>query len=456
MSNVFSFYFDGSIVQALKACISSNSVTIKDALTFPLDGLDDYLSGCGEKTFIICCNPLLFHQDIVYLPPAASSHYDKLVRTEVQKIHPELTSFTSFHRTVGQATIDSKVHNKIAAFSYTDDTLSSFISVFNLYNKVISHIYAAPYSIFRLAASTCVTDPAQARIFTAALPGEKLLLVSENKELEFIRKIPSPDATLLPADTQNINMTVDYCFQSFRVKPLEVVTLNQPETSEELSQLLTVPIRSALSPVLASVPRHVVQDYLAPLAAALHYFESPHVGDILPSDYVSFSRNKKVLSTASKLMIALALLLAGFTLTEWLIISDLKPGIGILRSHLSNSGEEVATYRKLDEEVKFLNQRLKFIQKHNPATALASLTLPSSDEYSIKSILIQDVAGSLGVQIQGDISASGLSDTQIIFERIVGQIGKIPGYTVKSSTLDIKQKTFIMQARYSSSVQKGK
>src|SRR6185369_4674979 len=102
MSNVFCIYFDGAIVQVLKSCISGDTVTVIDAQTFPHDDFDDYLSGCSENNFIICYNPLQFHQDIVYLPPAASRQYDKLVRSEVRKIHTELTSFTTFHTSVGQ------------------------------------------------------------------------------------------------------------------------------------------------------------------------------------------------------------------------------------------------------------------------------------------------------------------------------------------------------------------
>lgn len=453
MTGISSFYFDGAIVQTVNACISGATLTITDAHTFPLDDLDDYLSNCREKRFIICCNPLVFHQDIMYLPPAASRQYDKLVRTEAQKIHPELTAFSTFHTTVGQSTIDSKVYNKVAVFSYTDDFLSGLLSKFNNHGKVISYVYSAPYTVFKLIASTCLNDAAtQARIFITSLPGEKLLLVGESNELEFIRKIPSSDAPLLPVDIQNINMTLDYCFQTLRVRPVEAIILNQAETSGEQSSSLSVPLISSLPPVLASVPHDIIADYIAPLAAALHYFGSPRDGNILPSDYAAFSTHKRFFTAATMLMSILALFLAGYLVTETMIISELKSKIGKVRTELSGSGNEIAAFKKLDAEVNLLKQPLDFTNKHNsspnPATALAALILPESQEHMIKGITVQSGEGFLTVQIEGAINASGYSNTQASFEKLTSQVAKLPGYAVSSSGVDIKQKTFRIQARY--------
>lgn len=460
MTSISSLYFDGAIVQVVTACFSGGMITIKDTHTFPFDDLDDYLSNCREKSFIICCNPLSFHQDIVYLPPAASRQYDKLVRNEVQKVHPELTSFSTFHTAVGQMTIDSKVFNKIAVFSYADNFLSGVMALFNNHGKVISQVYAAPYSIFKLIASTCTTDANKARIFIASLPGEKLLLVGENNELEFIRKIPSSDTELLPVDLQNINMTLDYCFQTLRVRPVEAVMLDQSEISGEQSTLLSVPLRFSLPPVLENVSHDIITDYIAPLAAALHHFRSPRIGNILPSEYATFNTHKKLLTAASMLMFVLTLLLGGYLVTETLIISELKSKIGRLRTELSGSANEIATFKKLDAEVILLKQPLDFSNKHisslNPATALAALILPVSQEYMIKGITVQSGGVSLPVRIEGAINVSGYSNTQATYEKLVSHVAKLPGYAVSSSSVDIKLKTFGIQAIYSDGGQKAK
>jgi formyltetrahydrofolate synthetase len=143
-----------------------------------------------------------------------------------------------------------------------------------------------------------------------------------------------------------------------------------------------------------------------------------------------------------------------------MVIADVKSAIGTLKSSLTNSKEEIATYRKLDDEVKALSKPLEIMNKQrtslHPAAALASLTLPGSQEYSIKSISVQEGAGFLAVQIEGIIDSNGFSNIQATFELAIEQIGKIPGYAVASSTLDIKQKSFTIQARYTSAAPKGK
>lgn len=452
MTTILSFYFDGAIVQVVRAGISGDSLTVNDAHTFPLDELDDFLFGCRDKKMIICCNPQTFHQDIIHLPPAASRQYNKLVRNEALKLHPELSSFSSIHTNVGQAIIDTKPYNKIAVFSYADDFLSGLLAVFNRHAKTILQIYAAPYSIFKLIASTCRNDVDQARIFVASLPGEKLLLAGEQNELEFIRKLPSADETLLPEDIQNINMTLDYCFQTLRMRPLEAVMLNQSEIPDEQFPLLSVPLRSSTIPKLENVPDYIITDYLAPLAAALHYFESPRSGTIMPAEYSSFSAHKKIFTTSAILVAVLTVLLGGYLAAEWMILSELKSKIAQTRTELSGSAGEIATFRKLDAEANLLKQPLDFINKNNlllnPASALAALTLPASERYAIKLITIQNGEGFLGVRIEGNINSSGFSETQATFEAIVDHLGKIPGYLVSSSSVDIKQKTFGIQARY--------
>jgi hypothetical protein len=460
MSNVLSFYLDGTVVQAVRANISKDSVSIKDVRTFPHDELENYLSGCREKACILCCNPSAFHQDIVYLPPAAGKFYDSLVRAEVQKQHSDLTSFTLFYRTIGEATIDGAPHNKIAAFSYADDSLSGFMSIFSQSGKVITNLYAAPYPIFRLAVSACTADSNHARIFVAALPGEKLILLSEKEEFEFIRTIPSQETALLPADIQNVNMTIDYCFQSLRVRSTEAIILNPAPKSEEHAPSLTIPFKSVYPLSLAGVPDQVAQEYLAPLAAALHHCKSPGECDILPSDYVSFKQNKRILAIGTMILIMFVLLLGGLVMRERMIVSDITSRISALRAHLSSAGAEIAIYRKLDEETKTLDNPIAFLNKlntsQNPETALAALTFPRTTDYSFKGVTLKKGEGFVSVHLEGTITASGYKETQTIYEGVIKRIGKIPGYSISSSSVDIKLKTITIEARYSGAGQQGK
>lgn len=452
MRKVFSLYFDGTTVQAARVGLSGSALTIQDARTFPHDELDDFLSQTKDKSFIVCCNPPTFHQDIVYLPPAAHRHYDSLVASEVGKLHPELSFFATAHGIVGQATIDSKEFNKVAAFSYPEEFLCAILATFGRHGKMVSRVYAAPYSIFRLISSG-LTEPATAHLFIAPLPGEKLLLLSENSGLGFVRKIPSSGATLIAEDLQSVNMTLDHCLQSLRVRPVGAVVLDQEEGSGEPRPHLSAPLTRALPPSIDGLPGDLATKYLAPLAAALNFFEAPKAGDLRPFAYALFSRNKRMLAGVSCAMLLFSLLFAAFAVTKRMRIADLTLAVAAARTRLASCGAELAAFRKLDQEVNTLNQQAAPIRKQSPAlspaAALTSLPVSGSPEYVVKAISIREDAKALGIKIEGEILASGFGTAQAGFERICQRIGQTPGYTVVSALLNAKQKTFTIQARYS-------
>lgn len=452
MSTTLSFYLDGTSVQAVRANMVNGQAEVKDVLTFPLGDLDTYLAGCREKACIVCCNPPVFYQDIVHLPPATVKFYDSLVRAEVKKNHPSVVSFTLFYRIIGEATVDGSLHNKIAAFSYIDDYLADFISVFNRHGITISRLYAAPYAIFRLATATCGGDPAQTRIFIATVPGEKLILLSENDELGFIRKVPSPEPGLDSADIKSIDMTVDYCFQALRVKPAEAVMLRPATLPEEASPALALPFRFATPSGLSGVPADIARDYLAPLASMILDSTRPGGCDILPPAYVSFKANKKILTVATMIMLTLSLFLSGFIVSEYLVVADLGTNVKKLRLSLGNPGAEISAYKKLDDEMKALGHLSTLLQRITtltPDRALASLVLPRTTAYELKKISLKKEEGYIHVHLDGAISAASMKETQGIFENLVDQVRAIPGYSLTSSSVDIKQKTFGMEARYS-------
>jgi hypothetical protein len=460
MNRVLSLYFDGAIVQAVTVRIVDGSVFVEDARTFPLEELIEVIAISPNKTCVVCSNPQQFFQDIIHLPPAAVRHYGSLVKGEVARAHPELTSFSSIYHIIGDITLEGKPFNKIAVFSYADSFLTDLVTELSSAGMVISAAYAAPYVIQRLALSTCPADPEQPRIFISLLQGEKFFLVSDNGELVFVRKIPSQNETLLPDDTSNINMTVDYCHQTLRMRPAEAVMLNQPKLSPDLSQFVSVPLRASLPPGLSELPAHIVQDYLAPIAAALLVVKAPRIGNILPTAYEQATMHKKMIAGVTVFTAALVLVFSMLFVKEFLAVSRLKSSIGRVKAALGSSSQELATFRKLETEVGQLKQPLELVNKYNsspnPSAALAALNLPVSGDYQIKGVTVHSIGDGLNIQIEGTLISSGYSNTQALYEKLVAQVAQLPGYEAVSGKVDIKQKTVSIQARYVGKGQKNR
>ncbi|WP_203978688.1 hypothetical protein [Geobacter sp. SVR] len=420
--------------------------------TFPREQLEAYLTSCRTKTCIICCNPDLFYQNTFNFPPAASKHYESLIPLEVRKALPDLQDFTFFHRIVGEATVDGVIMNKVAVFSYTDESLSESISLFNRCGKTISTIYAAPYPIFRLAAASCPDDPDTTRLIVASLPNEKMILLSLQGELAFIRKIPSSDAELRSADIHNINMTIDYCFQSLRVRPSEALLVNLCEPSSEPSGTVGIPLRVSPLPSLAAISPELAESYIAPLAAALHHTIAPALSDITPPEYTAFKIEKTHYTIAIAVMVLLSVLLGCLAYTQRTAITDLKSAIGTTRGQLVRADKELAAYRTLESEAKQCGRPIESLNRLcaaiNPAAALATLSRFNSPACTLRQVATQKGDGFIGLHLEGDFRSGNLGETQRAYEEALARLVRIPGYSIASSSLDINKKSFVIEARF--------
>lgn len=459
MSRTLSFYFDGVTVQAVIVRQRGSAVALQDARTFPFDELPQYLADCRFSRCIICSNPPQFHQDLLEFPPAARKHYDTLIRNELAVRHPELSDYTFFYEIVGETVIETKPYNRIAVFSYPDTFLYEFICELNRHGMAVAQVYAAPLVLTRLAATASDMIENQPRLLIAALPGEKQLLLCENHRLEFVRKLPTQSNALLLEDAANINMTIDYCFQALRLHPAEAVLVAPPEQAVVTSGFIAIPLRSSRPELLHALPGSTASDYLAPLAAALHAVRSPRDAAIVPSDYRAFSRQKRLLTVLGSVMAVALLLCSVLLFNEYRATDELSTAGAKIRSELSGSASELATFKKLDAEISKLKEPLEFVNKHNsslnPAAALAALAIPIAPEYTVKSVAVQKSDTAITVQIDGIIIADGYSDTQKGYEKLLALVKTLPGYSVISGKVDIKQKSFSIQTGYNGNKASG-
>lgn len=454
MNNVLSFYFDGTIVQVLNVSTSRGSVIIREATTFLQTELDAYLSTCHEKKCVISYNPASFTQTIFTLPPSAGRHTDKLVGVELKRHHHNADSFVFFQHTIGEITSDAKPFNKIAAFSYDNALLDDIIFIFTRHNIVVSRVFASSNSIFKLVSAARVKKSTDTCMFIASLPGNKLCLLSENNQLAFVRTINSTEATLQQEDIHNITMTVGYCLQSLRLKPLHILIVNFPSPDLELSQMLEIPLENQFSLSIPGVNTDISSNYLAPLATALHFMERSKIGDLRPASYLAFLRDKKAYTHGTTLMILVAIFMAVLAFSEQLVISDVSTQIGLLRRTLFSSGDEIKNYRTFNAEIAKRKQAIELLNRHNTslnlATVLSSLQIKRSSDYTIKDITVKKNDDFATVHITGFINGGNYSATQAVFEILVENISKTAGYTVSSSSVDVKLKNFTIDVRYDS------
>lgn len=450
---MLTFYLDGTNVQIVTTSAKGNGFLLENARSFPQTELAGFLTTCKDDNCILCCNPTIFYTDTVYLPPSGTKFYDQMVRSEVQKSHPDLGSFSLFYRVIGETTLDGSLYNKIVAFSYPDDSIADVISLFNDNGKTMLGLYVAPYSISRLATSLCPAD-SQTHMFVASLPGEKLLLLCENAELAFVRSIFTEESSFFEQDIQNINMTVDYCYQTLRVKPSELVLVNGALPEEEIVSGLSLPMS-----LLSGTPRiqgssEDISLFLAPLAAALNHHDAPGIGSILPADYHASIWRRSVVRTASVAVALLTLIAGGVLAAQTMVMFDLKDEVSRYRAALREAPTVAASFQKAEGElqrfdklISYLNNMNSINASKNQQAALVALDPIRMKGVQIKSISLKRGETAIDTRIEGQISATGYKETQIRFEELTAALNRAPGYSVVSSRMDIQNGSFSIDAR---------
>jgi hypothetical protein len=255
-------------------------------------------------------------------------------------------------------------------------------------------------------------------------------------------------------------MTVDYCQQALRMRPAEAIMLNQPKLSPDLSNLVSVPFRASLPPELSELPAHIVQEYLAPVAAALHAVKAPRIGNILPTAYDHDTTQRKMIAGITIFTAALVLVFSMLFVKEFLAVTRMKSSVGRVKAALAGSSQELATFRTLETEVGKFKQPLELLNKHNslpnPTAALAALNLPVSGDYQIKGVTVNSGEGGSNIRIEGTLNGSSYSNTQTLYEKFVAQVAQLPGFVAVSGSVDVNQKSVSIQTRYIGKGQKTK
>jgi len=432
MSALLSFYIDDKTVQAVELSIKDGIISsLGQAVIFPMEGLDAFLASSRVRNCILCCNPESFNHYIFNLPPATSSHYEQIISGELKKLHPEEASSHPcfFYGITEETAIEGVISRKLSVFSYPSDKISGYISSFVYHGKRVLNLYAAPYAIIRGASGIRAEESARPRLVVASLPDEKLLMLMMNGELVFIRTIPSSSQILTPDDIQNINMTIDYSFQTLRIRTSEVILLNIPLPPESWQQP-SAPISRGTIPSLSHIPETWHESYLAPLAATVHHVEAPTLGDLAPPDYLKFLKGERIFRRTTAAMLLASIFLAGMTITERLAIAELEASVSRLRGGLAPYTGKLDGYRKLDSEIEKYSRHIQYLNmagaRTGQASSLAGLSSLNGSGCSLRLVKTESSDNFIKVHIEGGIKSEGYEDAQKIYEESAALLSADP------------------------------
>lgn len=450
MAQVTAIGLDGEVAKVVKATWKRGVLTVLNTFALSAAEFEEYLAKEKADDFIVVCNFRELYQHILLLPPVEPKLLDPLIRAEIKKKHPDLEDFSYHYRLIGETYHEGNPVKKVSCFVFRNDVLSSIIGRFTSRNKSIKYLYNSPDTLSRLVQSYEDT-PNEALLCVADSATHKTIFILENKELYFVRHIPSSGIGFDEPDAQNITMTVDYCFQSLRIRPSRAILLNSNSVLENSPLGVALAITGLPPPPSVVAPEGVVWEYAAPISALMN-LGKPEQGNLLPPSYRNYRRQRRLLSRGIALLIVLDLLGAGFVAAKSMSVFRIEESIRSLRGEIQAMDSIRAAYTSATSEFAAIAPQVTYINTVNASPdvqkALVALDCLRMQDVRVKSIALTREDDCLRLHITGGIMAPSFARMQSAFERLLSSLGETKGVEIVTKALKPDDKTYSIEARY--------
>jgi len=441
-----SFEADG--VQVATVLFGRNGLTVERVLTLQTEEFEAFLAHDTADNYLVAVNPADAIFETIQIPPVDKKLEATLVRSEAARLHPELGQFSCSYLVLGDLPSDGRVLRKVACCLITHETLLPILEPFIRYNRTVHQMVATPHILAALVDEQL--DDRSEPVLCAHDDGHsKTLFLLDDGAVKFSRTIGSNGYGWDPLDRQNITMTLDYCFQSLRVRATRVLVLNRLHEDDpdqpppRLEQFATPSLFDTIQP-------ETVQTAMVPLALALYRFKARN--DLLPVDYCSERLKQRLFRTGNILFGMLALCLLVLTMTQLYAISAVSTAIDRLRSQESSLTETVRSYRQALAERDRLQPlaaswNSQLAAPDIPRT-LAALNQVVPAGISLTSLTLKRENEAMQLQFAGTVQAEGYAQTQERFEAYRAALTTVAGLQTTRAQLEPKGRQFTLEAVY--------
>lgn len=447
MASVTAISFETDGIRIISGTATGGNFIAKQALTVTEAELDTFLASDSSNSYLVAISPEDAIYETVSLPPTDPKLTPVLARNEVARNHPELKSFSCYIKVIGDIPVEGRTIRKVACCLVPQSDILPVLERFVRHNKVVSRMVAAPSALSPLLESL---EDGGKGTFLCAFDGgsSKTLFLREEGAIVFARSISSNEFGWDLIDRQNVNMTLDYCFQSLRMRPSKVVVVNPageepPDAPPPRLVPLPQPDFIAANPTL-------LQQYMIPLALAA--IEQPSTSNLLPQEYSEQVARQMLLKRAMMIFLAGTLLLAVLTGLRFMDIRAEQNNIDALKRLEANIGTVYAAHQ---EALALRNADQPLIDAMNSILAppdiprfLVAFGAVRAPGVSITSINATRDKESLTLQLAGTTSGNSYAAAQLQLETFLAAVQQMPGISVTTRQMDLSARAFTIGARY--------
>ena len=433
--------FDADAIRIVTAQQTRDSLIFKQALTLTDEELEGFLALDHSDTYLITVNPPDALYETIVIPPVEEKLTTRIVNAELKRLHPELSTFSIAFRIIGDSVQDGRTIRRVACCLIPEELLLAVLEPFIRYNKSIRMIASTPYCLAHLVAAT-PSDLPETLLCCYDEGKQKTLFVHEGSSVLFTRQVPSDGKDWNTSDRQNVIMTLDYCFQTLRIRPGGAIAINTEDPAPPF-----VPFQ-ALIP--AGYPPGVALNYPAQTALLLHPFSATE--DLRPSAYRKAQKEKNLIRYTSIAFIIATVIIAVILTVQGVMISSMQVSLNKLRQSPALLHETLANYQKAVEKratVEPLITTMNTLQGNPSVPALlTSVKLAPPVGVVIQSITAKQDKEGIRLSLKGTITGQSLADVQSRFEALCAHLATTKGLALGKHVLESATRNFTVEATF--------
>jgi hypothetical protein len=444
MGNTVVISFDDGGAKVVYASVKGGAVEVHDALVLKEGQVDAFLEKEKAKEFIVVNNFKETYHDLIWIPTTSSRYRRKIIETEIRN-RCQFEDFSYIYLIAGEKTVEERKVTEVFVFAVSNHEIDGIIERFSAKGKTLDAIYP---DVFLL--STMVDSVGKAVLCVTEAGSNKTLFLVKDGRIAFVRQARGSDAGIGDFDIQNINMTVNYCRQTLRINPAQIMLTGRLCDNYDTGIAPSAPLACLMPPrgVRASgAVDTAALDFIVPIAA----FNAEKYMDISPADYRGLRIKKKALGYSAGAFAALSVIalifsvsFAGEAIKARSRLKALQAGLPDLDSVISAYDAQKAA---LDEYAPIINSL------NNAASAdLAELFLAVSEIYTenvtINRISVTRAGDKFRCRVEGVIRAADYSEAQASYDRLIASVEDSQALELVDHALSLKEKGFFLEADY--------
>ncbi len=446
MPQITAVSFDADGVRVVTGRRTGTGFTVERTLSLTADELDPFLALDRADGYLVAANPVDALFETITIPPVGPKLEAPLIRAETARLHPELLPFSCGWHVLGDTPLEGRTVRRIACCLVPHRSLEPLLEPFIRHRKRIRQLVAAPVALATLVKTVEATDEPLLCVHDSG--SSKLLFLLEGGAVTFSRAISSSERGWDAFDRQNVAMTLDYCFQSLRVRPNRVLVLNP---SQPLDDSAPPPRLEPLSlPPQFQGGKHatLMTDYQAPFLLAA--WPMPATADLLPERYRTAQLQQLFLQRSCRIAAAFSALLLLLVLLEAVSLQRTEREIDTLRLREKNLSAIVQAHQQAlaqrDRVQPLISAVSTLVTGPDIPATLVALNGLSAPPARLQSLTVRHGQGGITLHLAGSVAAPGFAAAEEQFEAVSAALRRCRGVTPTASHLDPKSQTFTIEA----------